>query len=218
MPCSARCMKIWESPRADSGGCCVGRTECTDAWLPFEVDPYSGAASGGTPWDGSTPASGVAVPLVFFLLQFLWFLLAWSLIAYFVLWPCSARLSPAARLSAWIAPEMFRVLGVGLLVPGLSPGMPAEFAVSTAAGDSLTAMLAALAFTGLRQGWRAARGLAWACTVIGSLDILVAFPHAAATGAISHLAAQWYVPVFAGPMLVICHVACFILLVQSRRS
>ena len=157
-------------------------------------------------------------PLVLFVLQFLWFLFAWSLIAYFVLWPWSARLSPTARLCAWVGPEMFRVLGVGLLVPNLSPGMPTEFAASTAAGDSLTALLAALAFIGLRQGWPAARGFAWACTVVGSIDLLLAFPHAAATGAISHLAAQWYVPVFAGPPLVICHVACFILLIRGRHT
>jgi hypothetical protein len=157
-------------------------------------------------------------PLVIFVVQFLWFLFAWSLITYFVLWPWSARLSPTARLSAWIAPEMFRVLGVGLLVPNLSPGMPTEFAVATAIGDSLTALLAALAFIGLRQGWRTGRGLAWACTIVGSVDLLIAFPHAAATGAITHMAAQWYVPVFAGPPLVICHIACWILLIRGRSS
>ena len=157
-------------------------------------------------------------PLVVFVLQCLWFLFAWSLIVYFVVWPWSARFSPDARLSAWVAPEMFRVLGLGLLVPNLSPGMPSEFAFATAAGDSLTAVLAALAFIGLRRGWRRARVLTWACTVVGTLDVLIAFPHAAATGAISHMAAQWYVPVFAGPPLVICHVACFILLVRGRGS
>jgi hypothetical protein len=155
-------------------------------------------------------------PFPLFVLQFLWFLFAWSLIVYFVVWPWSARLSPDDRLSAWIAPEMFRVLGLGLLVPNLAPGMPREFAIATAAGDSLTALLAALAFIGLRQGWRRGRALAWACTGVGALDLLVAFPHAAATGAISHMAAQWYVPVFAGPPLVISHIACIILLVRGR--
>ena len=156
-------------------------------------------------------------PLVLFVLQFLWFLVAWSLLARLVVWPWSARFSPDVRLSLWVAPEMFRVLGVGLLVPNRSPGMPAEFAVATAAGDSLTAVLAALAFTGLRRGWRRARALAWACTVVGTLDLLVAFPHAAASGAITHLAAQWYVPVFAGPVMVISHVACLALLVRGSR-
>ena len=157
-------------------------------------------------------------PIAFFILQFLWFLFAWSLITRFILWPWSAALSPDARLSVWIAPEMFRVLGVGLLVPNLAPGMTAEFAVPTAIADSLTAMLAAAAFVGLRRGWASARALTWACTVVGSIDILVAFPHAASIGAISHLAAQWYVPVFAGPPLVICHVACWILLLRGRRA
>jgi hypothetical protein len=154
-------------------------------------------------------------PIALFVLQLAWFLFAWSLITTFVLWPASASLAPDARLSLWIAPEMFRVLGVGLLVPNLSPGMPAEFAIPTAAADSLTAVLAASAFAGLRRGWGAARGLAWACTLVGSLDLLIAFPHAASTGALRHLAAQWYVPVFAGPPLVICHVVCFILLVRG---
>lgn len=154
-------------------------------------------------------------PLFFFVLQFAWFLFAWSLLVYFILWPMSARLAPDARLSVWVAPEMFRVLGVGLLVPNLAPGMPREFALATATGDSLTALLAALAFVALRQGWRRARALAWACTVVGTLDLLIAFPHAAATGAISHMATQWYVPVFAGPPLVLSHIACFILLVRG---
>jgi hypothetical protein len=154
--------------------------------------------------------------IALFVVQFLWFLLAWSLIAGFLLWPASATLAPDARLAVWIAPEMFRALGLGLLVPHLSPGMPAEFATTTAAADSLTSVLAACAFVGLRRGWRAGRGLAWACTLVGSLDLLVAFPHAASAGAIGHLAAQWYVPVFAGPPLVVCHVACFVLLVRGR--
>ena len=155
-------------------------------------------------------------PIAFFIVQFLWFLFAWCLITYFVLWPRSATLSPDVRLSVWIAPEMFRVLGVGLLVPNLSPGMPAGFAITTAVADSLTAVLAACAFVSLQRGWGAARRLAWACTLVGSLDALVAGPHAVSTGAISHLATQWYVPVFAGPPLVICHVVCFILLVRGR--
>ncbi|MBM4383519.1 MAG: hypothetical protein FJ091_09140 [Deltaproteobacteria bacterium] len=155
-------------------------------------------------------------PIAFFVLQFLWFLFAWSLLTYFLLWPLSAGLSPNARLSLFIAPEMFRVLGVGLLVPNLSPGMPLEFAVPTALADSLTALLAAAAFVALRRDWRGARGLAWACTVIGTADLLVAFPHAASIGAIEHMAAQWYVPVFAGAPLVVCHVACWILLLRGR--
>jgi hypothetical protein len=155
-------------------------------------------------------------PLALFALQLAWFLLAWSLIAVCAVWPWSSRLAPDRRLALWIAPEMFRVLGLGLLVPSLSPGMSPGFAVPTSIADSLTAVLAAAAFVALQRGWRGARPAAWACTVVGSLDLLVAFPHAAATGAIDHLAAQWYVPVLAGPPMAVSHVACWILLLRDR--
>lgn len=155
-------------------------------------------------------------PLPIFVLQLLWFVLAWSALAYFVLWPWSRRLPPDARLAVWIAPQMFRVLGWGLLVPNLSPGMPPEFAVSTAAGDSLTAGLALAAFIGLQRSWRAARALAWACTVVGTLDISIASLHAVHVGAISHLATQWYVPVFGGPVMIVSHLVCFVALLRER--
>ncbi len=157
-------------------------------------------------------------PLHLFVAQFLWFLLVWSAIACLVVWPWSLGLSSEARLSLWLAPQMFRVLGLGLLVPNLSPGISREFAVATAVGDSLTATLALLAFLGLRRGWRFARPLTWACMFVGITDLLVAFPHAARTGAIDHLAAQWYVPVFAGPVMVVSHIACLVALLRDPRD
>ena len=157
-------------------------------------------------------------PIAFFVLQFLWFTTAWALVAYFVVWPWARSLETRQRLALWVAPQMFRVLGVGLLVPSLSPGMPGAFAVPTALADTTTAALAALAFTALQLDWRSARLLVWLCTIVGVGDLLVAFPHAAQTGAVEHLAAQWYVPVFAGPVMVVAHVACILTLLRSRRE
>jgi hypothetical protein len=155
-------------------------------------------------------------PFRIFVSQLAWFLCVWTAIACLVVWPWSLRLGLEQRLSLWVAPQMFRVLGAGLLVPNLAPGISQEFAVATALGDSLTATTALLAFIGLRRGWRSGRALAWACSVVGMADLLVAFPHAAATGAISHLAAQWYVPVFAGPIMVVSHAACLVTLLRAR--
>jgi len=156
--------------------------------------------------------------LPFFVAQFLWFLCAWSLIAWFVVWPRTREWAAADRLSLWIAPQMFRVLGVGLLVENLSPGMPSSFSQATAAGDTLTASLGVLAFIGLRRGWSSARGFVWACTIVGVSDLLFAFPHAAHTGAIAHLSAQWYVPVFAGPIMVVAHAGALATLLATRSS
>ncbi|MFN2428254.1 MAG: hypothetical protein ABR587_17600, partial [Candidatus Binatia bacterium] len=99
-----------------------------------------------------------------FVLQILWFLLAWSCIARLVLWPWSRTLETNSRIAVWIAPQMFRGLGLGLLVPALAPGMPRDFAVATALGDSFTAALAVSAFIALMRGWRPAIALAWLCT------------------------------------------------------
>jgi hypothetical protein len=155
--------------------------------------------------------------LPFFVAQLAWLLLVWSALVGLVVWPWSRRLARHSRLALWIAPQMFRVLGLGLLVPALSPGMPRDFAVSTAVGDSLTATLALLAFVGLRRAWRPAVALAWACTAVGSIDLLIAFSHALRAGVIGHLAAQWFVPVVAGPVMVVAHAACLVELVQGAR-
>ena len=77
-----------------------------------------------------------------FMTQFLWFLVVWSLLVYFVVWPWSLRLTTDMRLRFWIAPQMFRALGLGLLVPQLSPGLSNTFAIPTAAVDFFTAILA----------------------------------------------------------------------------
>ena len=157
-------------------------------------------------------------PIVLFVFQFLWFAFAWTLVTYYVLWPWSTTLEPHRRLALWVAPEMFRVLGVGLLVPNLSPGMPLSFAVPTAIADITTSVLAAVAFVALHRRARAARLLVWLCTVVGVGDLLIAFPHAARTGAIDHLAVQWYVPVFAGPIMVVAHIACIATLIYTKRD
>ena len=151
-----------------------------------------------------------------FIVQLVWFIGVWSVVTSLVVWPWSLRLSVEHRLSLWIAPQMFRVLGLGLLVPNLSPGISAEFARATAIGDSITAVLALLAFINLRRGAPVGRALAWASTVVGIGDLLIAFPHAAMTGASAHLAAQWYVPVFAGPVMMVSHVAGLMTLLRTR--
>ncbi len=151
-----------------------------------------------------------------FMTQFLWFLVVWSLLVYFVIWPWSLRLTTDMRLRFWIAPQMFRALGLGLLVPQLSPGLSNTFAFPTAAVDFFTAILALLAFVGLYRGWRLALPQTWACTIIGLGDLLVAFSIAPFIGVTDHLAAQWFVPAFVGPFMIVAHVACLAALLGSR--
>ncbi len=61
-----------------------------------------------------------------FMTQFLWFLVVWSVLVYFVVWPWSLKLTADVRLRFWIAPQMFRALGLGRLVPQLSHSIPQQ--------------------------------------------------------------------------------------------
>ena len=75
-------------------------------------------------------------PSPFFAFQFLWFLCAWTVVAVLFVAPLLRHAAFEDALAIWIAPQLFRVLGVGLLVPNLAPGMPRSFALPTALGDS----------------------------------------------------------------------------------
>lgn len=143
--------------------------------------------------------------LTFFVIQFLWFLVAWATVA-FLITPVLSGFRRDDVLCVWIAPQLFRVLGVGLLVPNLSPDLPRSFALPTAIGDSLTACLALISVIGLRRGWRPARRIAWACNVVGIADLAIAIPHATMIGAARFLAAQWYVPALGVPLMIVSHI------------
>ena len=60
-----------------------------------------------------------------FALQWIWFLIAWMVVATFLVAPRVRRLDVHDALSIWIAPHLFRVLGLGLIVQNLSPGLSA---------------------------------------------------------------------------------------------
>lgn len=156
-------------------------------------------------------------PLPLFAFQLVWFLAAWSAIAALFVYPKLRELPEEDALAFCTVPQLFRVLGVGLLVPALSPGLPHEFAIPTAIGDSLTSMLALVAVIALRKRLSFARKAAWACNIVGAADLAIALPHAAAIGAADHLAAQWYVPTLGVPLMIVSHAMAFRILIATRR-
>ena len=153
--------------------------------------------------------------LPLFIAQFSWFLLAWYAVANWIVAPRVARLDHHDRLSLWISPQLFRVLGLGLLVPNLAPDLPVEFAAATAIGDAITSLLAFVCLLALRRGWRMALGLAWACNIVGALDLLLSLTHAATIGAARYLTAQWYVAALVVPLMIVSHTMAFRVLVSG---
>lgn len=155
-------------------------------------------------------------PSHYFAVQFLWFLLAWSAIAGWLIEPALSQWELHDALACWVSPHLFRVLGVGLLVSNLAPGLPREFALATAVGDSLTAVLALVALVALRHRWRRARLMVWVFNLIGSLDLTVAMIHAVRIQAADYLQAQWYVPALIVPLMIVTHVMVFRTLLRKR--
>ena len=51
---------------------------------------------------------------------------------------------------------------------------------------------------------------------IGVVDLLIAFSIAPFIGVADHLAAQWYVPAFVGPFMIVTHMAYLAALLRSR--
>ena len=159
---------------------------------------------------------GFVSPAPLFAFQFSWFLVVWTVVAVLFVAPRLRNHDAEDALSIYMAPQLFRVLGVGLLVPNLAPGMPRSFALPTAIGDSVTALLALIAVVGLRRRWQPARKVAWACNVVGVADLAIALPHAVAIGAAEHLAGQWYVPTVGVPLMIVSHVMALRLLLGAR--
>lgn len=144
-------------------------------------------------------------PTPIFVAQFAWFLIVWSTLAVVLVAPRLVALPRDRALAIVVAPQLFRVLGAGLLVPNLAPGLPTEFALPTALGDATTALLAWATLLALHVESPHARRLAWICTVVGAGDLAVALPHAARIEAARHLAAQWFVPTVAVPLMIVSH-------------
>jgi hypothetical protein len=151
-----------------------------------------------------------------FVIQFLWFVVVWATIANLFVLPMTKGLEQNDKLLVWLSPQLFRVLGLGLLVQNLAPDLPRSFALPTAIGDCLTAVLALISIIALRQRWASAYSFALACNIVGSIDLAIALPHAAIVKAANFLTGQWYVPVVVVPLMIVSHFMTFLVLFRHR--
>ena len=153
--------------------------------------------------------------LPIFVLQMVLSLAAWGSIALWLVVPYVRTLPKRRALLLLLIPQMFRHIGVTLLVPGVvSPDIPAAFALPTAIGDTTTQLLAVLTIACLHQGWRYAFPMAWVTNTFGLIDLLLNGGRAALTGAIAYLHAAWFVPTFLVPLMVVSHLLVFWVLLR----
>jgi hypothetical protein len=150
--------------------------------------------------------------------QFALSLAAYAAIGGWVVWPWLQRAPRRTALSILLLPQLFRHVGVTLLVPEVvDPELPAAFARQTAIGDTLTVALAWVALVSLRAGWQFATTAVWSFNVVGLGDLLFNLATAAPLGAAEHLGAAWYGPAFIVPGMLVVHVLIFAVLVRGEK-
>lgn len=149
-------------------------------------------------------------------LQFALSLAAYAAIGAWFVWPWLRSKPRRTALSILLLPQLFRHVGVSLVVPEVvDPTMPEAFARQTAIGDTVVVALAWIALIALRMGWRFAIVLVWVFNVAGLGDMLLNLAHAARVGAAEHLGAAWYGPAFVVPGMLVVHGLLFACLLRD---
>jgi hypothetical protein len=149
-------------------------------------------------------------------LQFLLSLAAYAAIGGWFVWPWLRHRPQRTALSILLLPQLFRHVGVTLLVSEVvDPELSEAFARQTAIGDTLAVGLAWLALVSLRMGWSFAVAAVWLFNVVGLGDMLLNLVTAARSGVAGHLGAAWYGPAFIVPAMLVVHVLIFAVLVRG---
>ena len=113
----------------------------------------------------------------------------------------------------------FRYLGLSFLVPGVvAADISSSFALPTAYGDFLTALLGLIAVVALRNHWGSAMPLVWTVNLVGTLDLLNALPHGLLNIHAGQLGGAYLIPTFIVPALLVSHFLIFRLLIKRKKS
>lgn len=145
--------------------------------------------------------------------------LAWGVLAAQYIWPALSKRERAEALRPILVLHGFRYIGLAVLIPGVvSPELAATvFARGLAYGDLATATLALIALAALRT--RLSGPMVWIFNVFGTADLLNAFYQgnrislAARPGM---LGADYFIPVFGVPLLLVTHFLVFRLLMRKE--
>ena len=159
-------------------------------------------------------------PIVLFGIQFTFFLVAYSLIAWWYGVPRLARLPREVALVPLVWIHAFRMVGGTILAPGsVDAAVPAEFRSMIGFGDMATAVLALVALVALRARWSGAIALVWLCLTVGLLDTVNAIIQSMRFSVFTHgLGFNWVIVTTYVPALLVSSVLIFIQLRRPARS
>ena len=157
-------------------------------------------------------------PMAIFSLQLVLGYVAWGLWFGAYGWPKLRAMSLVDANRAIAALHSFRFFGLVFIFPGMiGPGVPSAFAVPAASGDLAAGVLAMLALATFRI-----RPLFWlfvvAFNVVGTADLLADYYHAVRLHlpeVSGQLGPAYLIPIIYVPILMITHVAAFVLMARA---
>jgi hypothetical protein len=156
-------------------------------------------------------------PIVLFGAQFTLALVAYSLIAWWYVWPRLSGLPRQVALAPLVWVHAFRIVGGTILAPGaVAAAVPVEFRTMIGYGDMATAVLALLALVALRFRLRGAIGLVWLVLAVGLLDTVNAIIQSMRFSVFTYaLGVNWVIVTMYVPALLVSSLLIFL---QLRRS
>lgn len=159
-------------------------------------------------------------PIVLFGIQFTFFLVAYSLFAWWYGAPRLSRLPREAALVPLVWIHAFRMVGGTILAPGaVDAAVPAEFRTMIGLGDMATALLALLALVALRARWSGAIALVWLFLAVGMVDTVNAIIQSMRFSVFAHgLGFNWVIVTTYVPALLVSSVLIFIQLRRPAHS
>ena len=158
-------------------------------------------------------------PAVVFQLHLVLGYVPWLLCFGAYVWPRLKAMDQVEAQRAIATLHSFRFFGLVFIVPGVvGPDLPAGFATFAAYGDFATGMLAIVALLTVSR-----RPLFWlfvvAFNLVGAADIIVDYYHGNEVGLpalAGELGATYAIPIIYVPLLMITHVAAFLLLARPQ--
>jgi len=148
--------------------------------------------------------------------QFVASLAAYAAIGWWFIRPWLEAKPKITALSILLLPQLFRHVGITLLVPEIvDPTFPAAVARQTAIGDTLAALLAWTALIALRAGWRYALLLVWLFNLVGLADMVLNLLNGVRFQVAEHLGAAWFGIAFVVPAMLVVHLLIFAFLLRD---
>src|SRR4030095_1411333 len=149
--------------------------------------------------------------------QFVASLAAYAAIGWWFIRPWLEAKPKITALSILLLPQLFRHVGVTLLVTEVvDPTFPAAVARQTAIGDTMAALLAWTALVALRSGWRYALLAVWIFKLVGITDMILNLLHGVRFQLGESLGAAWLGIAFVVPAMLVVHVLIFAFLLRRQ--